>query len=138
MEVRALLSDYAEAINGKLYVHGGGWNMLVASQAANVAVAMLVIVPWDRGDARHRVDVRLLDHDGGAVRMEDREVAMSTDFELGRPAGVKPGTPLNAPFAYRFQGMRLDPGGYVFRISLNDDEAVPTLPFPVPLPREAA
>ena len=41
----------------------------------------------------------LLTSDGEQVDMEEEPVAVTGEFELGRPPGVKPGSSLNAPFA---------------------------------------
>ena len=40
MDVTLLLCDFAEAVNGKLYVMGGGWNVLFApGQPVTMSVA---------------------------------------------------------------------------------------------------
>jgi hypothetical protein len=38
MEASLILCDYADAVNGKLYLSGGGWTTLVADQPASVAL----------------------------------------------------------------------------------------------------
>ena len=49
MDVTLLLCDFAEAVNGKLYVMGGGWNILFApGQPVTMSVAAVLAVPWDR------------------------------------------------------------------------------------------
>ena len=58
MQATVLLCDYAEAVNGKLYVMGGGWNVaFAADQPMNAALAILVIVPWDRTNQKHELRV---------------------------------------------------------------------------------
>ena len=48
VDVTLLLCDFAEAVNGKLYVMGGGWNVLFApGQPVTMSVAAVVAVPCD-------------------------------------------------------------------------------------------
>ena len=94
MDVVLLLCDYAEALNGKLYVMGGGWSSLfAANQPVTTAVAALVSVPWDRTNLLHRVRLELLTDDGEPVEIEGQNVLIEGEFEVGRPPGVKPGRP---------------------------------------------
>src|SRR5919108_60320 len=70
MDATVLLCDYAEAVNGKLYVMGGGWNVAFSSgQPINAALAILVIVPWDQTNRRHELRVELVDGDGNVAAL---------------------------------------------------------------------
>ena len=53
-------------------------------------------------------------------------------FEVGRPPGLKPGTYLDFPVAVNSAPLPLEPGLYVWRLTI-DDEADPDwrLPFTV-------
>ena len=42
-------------------------------------------------------------------------------FEAGRPAGLKPGTPLDIPFVVPFGPLELAPGRYEVRLSINGE-----------------
>ena len=61
--------------------------------------------PWDQANQRHVMRLELLDADGQAVEVETDDgmqpVVFFDDvpFEVGRPAGLKPGTPLDFPVA---------------------------------------
>jgi Family of unknown function (DUF6941) len=132
-----MLCDYAEAVNGKLYVMGGGWNVaFAAGQPMNAALAILVIVPWDRTNQKHELHVELVDEDGNLVEVQGQEVRFTGEFELGRPPGIKPGTSLNAPFAWNLQGLQLQQGSYEWKLWI-DAEPVESRAFQV-LPRPPA
>ena len=89
MEAPVLLCDFAEAVNGKLYVMGGGWNMLFApNHPVNVTVAVVLAVGWDEANRRHPLAVALLDHDGNQVEIAGHAVAVGSEFEVGRPPGL--------------------------------------------------
>ncbi|WP_100811969.1 DUF6941 family protein [Microbacterium sp. CJ77] len=113
-----ILCDFAEAINGKLYVQGGGWSRIGVPPGAPVSihVAGQILVPWDDANRRRRLLVELFNEDGQNVRLGESSdpVEMRGDFEVGRPPGLAPGTELDFTFAVRFEGMPLPSGRYKF------------------------
>lgn len=120
MEAALLLCDYAEAVNGKLYMMGAGWNVLFAvDQPVNVSVATLIEVAWDQTNVRHTLAVRLLTLDGEPVDVDGHAVEATGEFEVGRPAGVKPGSSFNAPFVWNFAGVRLASGQYEWQLAID-------------------
>jgi hypothetical protein len=131
IEATMLLCDAAHAVGGKLYVLGGGWSMLQkVLPPANMSLAVKLAIPWSRSNERIHVEAALVtdqghavDHDGNAVRAEG-------DLEVGRPPGLRPGTPLDATFVLDFQGLDLDPGGYVWELSAGGNVVART-PFQV-------
>jgi hypothetical protein len=132
MEATLLLCDHAEAVGGKLYINGGGWNVLLrAGVPVNVSLAILIEVPWDEADTQHRLRAYLLTEDGAAVVAPHGEpLAVDGEFQVGRPPGVKPGTTLNTPLAINFNALALDAGGYEWRLEV-DDALVARKPFRV-------
>jgi len=130
MKVTMLLADAAQAINGKLYILGGGWS--VTGPGPNVsAIALKIEVPWDEANRRHTLLLELLDADGHKAMLpvaegELRAMEIKGDFEVGRPPGVTPGTPLDAALAINLNPVPLAAGRrYVWRLSINgrsDDE----------------
>jgi Family of unknown function (DUF6941) len=134
MDVTLLLCDFAEAVNGKLYVMGGGWNVLFApGQPVTMSVAAVVAVAWDQTNRKHELALALLNEDGGSVEMEEETIEVTGEFELGRPPGIKPGSSLNAPFVWTFAGLVLEAGGYEWKLSI-DGEPVASRPFAVTSP----
>jgi hypothetical protein len=121
MDVTLLLCDSAEALNGKLYVMGGGWNMLYSSGTpVRLALAILIAVPWDETNQRSALRIELVTSDGEQVSNNGQEVSATAEFDVGRPPGVKPGSTINAPLAINFDGLILDEGGYEFVVKLGD------------------
>jgi hypothetical protein len=92
-----------------------------------------VAVPWDRTNQSHELSLELLTDDGGAVEIEGQRVAVTGEFELGRPPGIKAGSSQNAPFVWTFAGLVLDPGGYEWKLSIAGDP-VGSRPFTVAHP----
>jgi hypothetical protein len=124
MDVTLLICDSAEAVNGKLYILGGGWNMLYApGTPVRIALAILIAVPWDETNQRREMRIELVTSDGVQVLLNGQEVAANAEFDIGRPPGVKPGSTLNAPFAINFDGLVLDEGGYEFVVKIGDSIA---------------
>jgi len=120
-----LLADSAQSVNGKLYILGGGWS-LMGPELAPMAIAMLIEVPWDRANRRHTLKLSLVDEDGQPVKLPtpigDQVLELTAEFEVGRPPGLKPGTPLAFPFAVNLGPLPLPLGrGYVWVCSINGE-----------------
>ncbi|MSO94773.1 MAG: hypothetical protein EXQ81_03140 [Thermoleophilia bacterium] len=132
MKVTMLLADFAQVADGKLTVVGGGWS-LTGPDPTPFGIAILVHVPWDQANRRHTLRLELVDADGRAVTVpaEDQEgdadgepvvFLNDVEFEVGRPAGIKPGTPLELPLAVNSGPLSLEPGSrYEWRLSINGD-----------------
>jgi len=118
-----MLCDWAQEINGKLYIMGGGWSRLTLRQPASIALAVKMDVPWDQANQKHRIRVSLVSDDGQPVMLNDLPVLIEGELETGRPPGLRQGTPIDAPLALTFNGMLLDAGRYTFKFEINDEEA---------------
>ena len=126
MKVTLLLADAAEAVNGKLYILGGGWSVM-GPEPAPMAIAIKIEVPWDQGNDVHKLQLRLVDADGQPVLADSPDgevpVVLDADFETGRPAGVKPGTPLDLTMAVTLGPLPLEPGSrYEWRLAIDGQE----------------
>jgi hypothetical protein len=125
MKVTMLLADSAQAVGGKLYILGGGWSITRADPPSPSALAIKIEVPWDQANVRHTCRIELVDSDFVPVMVpsqtgELEPLALDPAFEVGRPPGVKPGTPLDFTFAINFGPLPLDPGTrYEWRLSIN-------------------
>ncbi len=145
MKVTMLLADYANVADGKLTVVGGGWS-LTGPEPVPFGIAILVHVPWDQANRRHVLRLELLDADGNPVVVgtEDGEESVvffdDVEFEVGRPAGLKPGTALDFPLAVNSGPLPLEPGHrYEWRLAVDgetDDDW--RLPFTVRLSADDA
>ncbi len=119
-----LLADAAQAVNGKLYILGGGWSVAGPDPTA-MALAIKIEVPWDRANVKHPWRLELLDSDGGPVELPSppdgtlQPVRIEGELEAGRPPGMKPGTPLDVALAFNVGPIPLPPGGrFVWRLSI--------------------
>jgi len=127
MNTTLMLADSAQAVNGKLFILGGGWtdtplgpDGLVAPQA----LAILIQVPWDQANRPHHLRLRLLTADGHPFRVSDGpSVQIDTDFETGRPPGTHPGVTLPVPLALNISPMPLPPGRYAWELTVDEELA---------------
>jgi hypothetical protein len=127
MKVTMLLADFAQVSDGKLTVVGGGWS-ITGPEPVPFGIGILVHVPWDLANTRHTLRLELLDADGRSVEVavegsdEEQPVVFFDDvpFEVGRPPGIKPGTPLEFVVAVNSGPLPLEPGGrYEWRLSID-------------------
>jgi hypothetical protein len=127
MKVTMLLADFAQVSDGKLTVVGGGWS-ITGPEPVPFGIGILVHVPWDLANTRHTLRLELLDADGGPVEVavedsdEEQPVVFFDDvpFEVGRPPGIKPGTPLEFVVAVNSGPLPLEPGArYEWRLSID-------------------
>ncbi len=115
-----LLCDAADQVGGKLYIMGGGWtHLLYADQPTSMALAIVLGVSWNETNERHLVEAALRTDDGEQVLVQGQPVVQSGQIEVGRPAGLKPGSTLNTPLAMSFHGLALPAGGYVWDLHVN-------------------
>jgi hypothetical protein len=136
MKANMLLADYAVVSDGKLTIVGGGWSQ-TGPEPASFGIGLLIQVPWDQANTRHSFSVELLDSDGVAVGFEsdedsDQVVAFGGEFEVGRPPGLKPGTPLDFPVAVNSTPLPLEAGRYEWRLTIDGASREDwTMPFTV-------
>lgn len=135
MKATLLLADYAVVSDGKLTIVGGGWSQ-TGPDPASFGIALLIQVPWDQANTVHSFSVELLDTDGTPVVVDSEEgeqaVAFGGEFEVGRPPGIKPGTPLDFPVAVNSTPLPLEAGRYEWRLTIDGSSRSDwTLPFTV-------
>ncbi len=120
LAVDMLLCDSAQVVGGKLYILGGGV-AVVGPKPQPLALALHITVPWDRANVRHDWRIELFDEDGRPVTVNDKPVAIQGKFEAGRPAGLRPGSPLGVSLAISLTALPL-PGGKSYAFGLTIDE----------------
>ena len=84
-----LLADHSEAVNGKLYMTGGGWNVLRLPELPHdwgFHIALGLDVGWDETNTGHELTVNIHDPDGAELGE-----GLVAEFEAGRPPGMPPG-----------------------------------------------
>ena len=111
---------------------------MTGPQPVPFGIAILIRVPWDQANHPHFMRLELIDADGAPVTVETDDGVEplvffdDVEFEVGRPPGVKPGTPLDLPLAVNSGPLPLEPGVYEWRLTidgLGDDDW--RLPFTV-------
>jgi hypothetical protein len=122
VKVTLLLADFARVASGKLDVIGGGWSMMNAQGPFGFFVAALFQIPWDQTNQKHQFRLELLDADGQGVPTPDGEtIRAEGEFEAGRPAGLRPGTPVDAPLVVPFGPLVLEQGRYEIRLTIDGE-----------------
>ena len=122
MKITLLLADFARVADGKLDVIGGGWSMMSAQGPFGFFVAALFQIPWDQINQKHQFRLELLDADGQGVPTADGEtIRAEGEFEAGRPAGLRPGTPVDAPLVVPFGPLVLEQGRYEIRLTIDGE-----------------
>ena len=148
-KVHLMLADAAQAVNGKLYILGGGWSRIIAG--APFAVALKVEVPYSQASDRHEWKLSLADADGSPVLVpmqqdsEPEPLVVGASFCTGIPPGVTPGTPLDYVATWSFgPGLPLAPSSryqWTFEIDGQTDEdwtlGFDTVAMPPPLANAA-
>ena len=114
-----LLADHAQALGGKLYVMGAGWNV-TGPAPAPMALAGILELDWDEANESKALRIELLTEDGRPVAVPtptgDRPVVIETTVEVGRPVGTRRGSLFNIPIAINIGLMPIAPGGgYVWQ-----------------------
>jgi hypothetical protein len=118
-----LICDFAEALNGKLYILGGGWSQHLGPADVSCTLAVRLSVPWNQANQKHSLAIVLRSEDEvPVVGPEGNPVALSGDFEIGRPPGLVPGEDLTNTFAYRVENLPLADGGYSFVVEVDGSE----------------
>ncbi|HEY2475085.1 MAG TPA: hypothetical protein VGI19_09815 [Candidatus Cybelea sp.] len=116
-----LLADSAQAVNGKLYILGGGWSMTGPAPTPS-AIAIKFEVPWEFANRKYGIRIELLDSDGNQVLLPgpqgQQPMLITADLEVGRPPGLSPGAPLDSPLAINIGPLPLTPGRYEWRCTI--------------------
>jgi hypothetical protein len=125
MKVTMMLCDSAQAVNGKLYILGGGWN-LTGPEPTPSALAFQIDVPWDEANRQHRLRLSLVTDDGQPVQIAgpngEQPVMIDAGFEVGRPVGHRAGTPLSVVMGINIGPLPLRPNGrYEWRCFIDDE-----------------
>jgi hypothetical protein len=126
MQTTMILADFAQVIGGKLYIMGGGWSV-TSPQTPLSAIAIKVEVPWTHSNQDHEFRLELLEDGHQPVLVQTPEgntqVLLGGKFQVGRPAGIPQGTPLDVPLAANIPPLPLKPGTrYVWKLSIDNEE----------------
>jgi hypothetical protein len=111
-----ILADHVEAINGKLYMMGGGienYGVLDFGAPIIVGFAVSIQVPWHATNRQHTVSVSIQSSDGIALGGLDGQ------FSVGRPPTIEDGASQRTMIAAKMPLTLPAPGTYVVLASIN-------------------
>lgn len=119
------LANHVEAVNGLLYMVGGGWtdHHRPANQPngqptiSHIGIAVMVRVPWNETNRPHRFQVEIQDLDGNSF------MKVEGDLNMGRPPQISPGATQHACIAINGDTVFQRTGGYVLRATIGGDPA---------------
>jgi hypothetical protein len=130
------LADSAEALGGKLYVLGGGWDRLLIPNLPGPSIkpfslALAVMVPYSHTNRKFTLSIELVDSDGKQLGQ-----ALQIGLDSGRPPGLTAGTPQSVPVAITMNPTFPGPSRYsvVARIdgSIKNNVSFEVMPLQVP------
>src|SRR4249919_2516283 len=116
MKINAMLCDYAQVAQGKLFISGAGINLVGAQSVEpphqiNIWVAAIITVPWTATNQVHHLVVAVEDQDGHRIHLpvevaggmqlrEGEEGTLSADFNVGRAPTMATGEDSLVPFVF--------------------------------------
>jgi hypothetical protein len=134
--VDMIICDSAVVAEGKLYIQGGGWNVLHSAtfpfQQDRVGIAAVVSVPYTATNQTHRLQLWIEDQDGeqhpigivpGPDGTTNARMRVEAQFNLGRPPILQAGDSQNLPIAINLDHLVFtSPGAYSFVLAVDDVE----------------
>jgi hypothetical protein len=137
MDTDALLADSVAVAEGKVYVQGGGWNLINVQAFPfvqdRIGIALIVKVPYTATNQEHRFKLSLQDEDGEVVVLGDAPPGVETEdgkirgiegaFNIGRPPLLPPGDEQIIPLALNLNGISFErPGRFAFVFEIDGTE----------------
>ena len=117
IQLNLILADYAKVSDGKLDLLGGGWSSCVGPHVGPCAVVMLAKVPSSWSGQQIEVKLELFDEDGKPVNN-----APKAAIKVVPQGGLRPGEPLDLPFAMGVQPFMVIPNRrYEWRATVNGE-----------------
>ena len=128
-----MLANHVEAVNGLLYVSGGGWTdhyrTLVPGgppPMSRLGIAISVLVPWNETNQPHRLAVDVENEDASATLAR-----VDAQLNVGRAPQLPPGAEQHVVLALSVDLVFPQPGGYRIVARLDSDRSVKAWPFRV-------
>jgi hypothetical protein len=119
--------------DGKIYIHGGGVHTLYVGQIPGALRSLYLVarlsIPWHMLGEPHTVKIRALDLDRQPISPTDPLI--TTPFELGKPAGHRPGDESAINICAELNGLTVQQPMTVRFHLLIDDETLASLPLKV-------
>ena len=132
--IDAVLADSAVTADGKLYVQGGGWNLIgtpaLPVQVPRIALALVIGVPYAATNRPHTLEIKFEGADGpiplgrsAPAGGGEEMLGVSSQFNIGRPPTIQPGDRQVIPMAMNFNSMTFETAGtYSFTFTIDGEE----------------
>ena len=119
MEVDALVADSVVVAEGKLYIQGGGWNVIwtqsTPARHPRIGIGALIHVPFTATNQMHEFSIRIVDEDETALPLaaappqgvtpDGKVTELKGQFNMGRPPFLTPGDEQVIPLAVNLDGL---------------------------------
>lgn len=119
-----ILADHVDVVGNKLYLNGGGWDVLTVNSGFPVqqtlGLAAAFSVPWNETNQRHSVEIEVVTADGMTLAKAGGQL------EVGRPPGLPVGQPQRAQLAVNMTLSLEKPGTYEIIVRIEGQEDVRT------------
>ena len=119
-----ILADAAQVVGNKLYVLGGGWDVLTHNGAFphthRFAVAVSFRVPWNETNQENHVEIEVVTDDGQSI------AKINASFRVGRPPDIPVGQDQRSQIAGNLTLQLPGPGTYTIIARIEDQEAAKT------------
>lgn len=115
-----LLCDHSEAVNGKLYLTGGGWNVLRLPELPHewsFSIGLGIDVAYHETNDPHELMVSVQDPDG--VELGE---GLTANFETGRPPGLPQGQEQRLVMSIAATATFAAPGPHAAVVQVNGEE----------------
>lgn len=135
-----LLADAATLADGKLYIHGAGWETISVTSLPveqSLHIVLRIRVPWSETKRQSDLELDVVDTEGKSLLAIPPGPTRGT-INVGRPSHVKPGDDHVVPLALHLSNVPFQREGtyaVVFRI---DGSEVARTPFKVAALRDIA
>jgi hypothetical protein len=126
-EIRAecfMVCDGAQECNGKLYILGGGWDVIFGQSFpltySQFAFAIRLSLPWTEANRPHPFEIQILEED---QQQNILPHPLRGEINVGRPPMTIPGQDLPVALSITMGGLVFpNPGTYVVRLTIDDRE----------------
>ncbi len=125
-----ILADAVASGDGKLYIHGGGWDTVLSPTfpaQPRMGVGIRLRIPWAETNEPHTMEIDVLNEEGQSI-MPDPPGPFRGTINVGRPPQLAAGDDQFIPLAVGMDGLSVArPGKYVIIVRLDAQEAACTV-----------
>ena len=116
-----ILADSAHVVGNKLYLVGGGWDVLTVNTEFPVdqiiGISASFAIPWNETNQPHVAEISIIDEDGNTGMAK-----IGHQFEVGRPPGIPAGSSQRTQVAGTLVLRLNHAGNYSIRCQIDGEE----------------